>query len=147
MNAEPDDVAGAIEETREVLEEASRLYAPFSCPATAECCHLAVTQRPPWLWPTEWAILEAAVGAIPPARPDGACRLLGADGRCTTYDSRPFGCRTFFCDKRRGPVREPTMAVHRLLDRLTALNVALDPGSAPRQLNDWLEDAVRHVGS
>jgi Fe-S-cluster containining protein len=130
----------AAEETRAVLEQASRLYEPFSCPATAECCHLAVTTRPPWLWPTEWAVLREALPSIPPPRPGGGCRLLDAAGlRCTAYDARPFGCRTFFCEKRRGPVNEPTARTHALLDELRSLNVALDPLAAPRPIDEWFE--------
>ena len=32
-----------------------------------------------------------------------ACPLLSADGRCRIYASRPFGCRTFFCDDAEAP--------------------------------------------
>lgn len=27
------------------------------------------------------------------------CPLLDASGRCSVYDARPFGCRTFFCER------------------------------------------------
>lgn len=135
---EPDE-ATAVDQTRAVLEQASRLYAKFSCPSTAQCCQLAVTTRPPWLWRTEWLVLKEAVGQVPPPRIEGGCRLLDASGRrCTVYDARPFGCRTFFCEKRLGPAHEPTARTHGLLEELTGINIALDASASPRPLDDWL---------
>jgi Fe-S-cluster containining protein len=138
------DRLAALEHTRRVLAKAAALYAPFSCPATAECCLLATTSRPPWVWPTEWALVLEALAAqkrtVPGPRADGACRLLGDDGRCTIYGARPFGCRTFFCHRRTGPKDEPTAAVHALDDELMKLNVALDPSAKPVPLEARLEE-------
>jgi Fe-S-cluster containining protein len=135
----------ALEHTRRVLARAAALYAPYSCPATAECCALATTSRPPWVWPTEWALVLEALKAqgreVPAPRADGACRLLGDDRRCTIYGNRPFGCRTFFCHRRTGPSDEPTAAVHALDAELTKLNVALDPAAAPLPLEERLRSA------
>ncbi len=42
-----------------------------------------------------------------------ACRELDARGLCRSYDTRPEGCRSFYCDRyasterRLGPAREP----------------------------------------
>jgi Fe-S-cluster containining protein len=33
---------------------------------------------------------------------DGRCPFLGADDRCTIYDSRPLSCRQFECTRRFG---------------------------------------------
>ena len=49
----------AVGETRAVLKIASSQWAAHSCPGTAECCQLKTTQRFPWLWPTEWIVLQA----------------------------------------------------------------------------------------
>ena len=46
----------ALLETKAVLRLADRTWARWSCPSTAECCQLATTRRPPWLWPSEWAV-------------------------------------------------------------------------------------------
>ena len=35
----------AIQETRAVLRKADEAYAPFSCPASGECCQLSTTKR------------------------------------------------------------------------------------------------------
>jgi Fe-S-cluster containining protein len=137
----------AVRETLAVLEAAAKAWAKSSCPGSAECCHLAVTTRPPWLWPTEWAVVEQALMAggrsVPPPRSDQGCRLLDAAGqRCTIYESRPFGCRTFFCARRTGP-KEPAAQTNALLEQLAALNIALDAGAAPRTLDDWLSASAR----
>lgn len=134
----------ALAETRHVLREGSRAWAPYSCPGSAECCQLAVTKRPPWLWPTEWAVLVDRLARerrpLPPKRPDGACPFLDASGkRCTVYEDRPLGCRTFFCGRVQGPARVPADETNALLERLEALNLALDARAAPRALPDWID--------
>lgn len=152
FEAEEDDgptpraLAQAQRETARVLAQASALYAPFSCGATAECCQLAARQREPWLWPTEWQALldrlEDDARALPAPREDGGCPFLDPDGkRCTVYADRPFGCRTFFCHRRRGPSREPAERVHALLDTLTAINIGLWSGAKPRAIRDWHGEA------
>lgn len=130
-------------ETRHVLERGSRTWAAFSCPGTAECCQLQVTKRLPWLWPSEWAVLEARLRRdgrpLPLARADGGCPLLDATGkRCTVYEDRPLGCRTFFCHRVQGPARVPAEETHALDGRLAALNLAVDPQAAPRSILEWL---------
>lgn len=138
----------ARDETRHVLREGSRAWAPFSCPGTAECCQLAVTKRPPWLWPSEWDVLQDALRRagrpLPPARADGGCPFLDAGGkRCTVYESRPLGCRTFFCHRVTGPARVPADETNALLERFAALNLAVDPDARPRSLLEWWADAAR----
>jgi Fe-S-cluster containining protein len=131
-----------------VLERASRAWAPFSCPGAAECCQLSVTKRPPWLWPSEWDVLLEHLRhrgrALPLARADGGCPFLDEAGRrCTVYEARPLGCRTFFCHRVTGPARVPAMETNALLERLAALNLAVDASARPRSLLDWWADA-RH---
>lgn len=36
--------------------------------------------------------------AVGPDRTVMACPNLGHDGRCMMYDSRPIGCRIFYCE-------------------------------------------------
>lgn len=139
-------LAEARDETLRVLESADRLYQPFSCASTAECCQLATTQRDPWLWPTEWQLLldrlEDDGRALPEPREDGGCPFLDASGkRCTVYADRPFGCRTFFCHRRQGPGREPAEKVNALLSRLMAINVGLWADAQPRTIRDWYQAA------
>jgi Fe-S-cluster containining protein len=77
--------------------------------------------------------------ALPDARPDGGCPFLDESGkRCTVYEDRPFGCRTFFCHRRRGPTREPAAAVQALLVRLERVAQAAFPeAQGPKQISEW----------
>ncbi len=131
----------ALTETRAVLRKADAEWSKHSCPATAECCQLKTTGRPPWLWPTEWALVMKKVkGVLPPPRDDGGCPFLDTTGmRCTVYEDRPLGCRTFFCHRIRGPASVPADATNALFDRLRALNVALDDEAQVRSLPQWYE--------
>lgn len=127
-------LARALTETRAVLRKLSETWAPFSCAGTAECCQLAVTKRPPFLWPTEWRLLldrlKRERRSLPSPRADGACPFLDAAGkRCTVYEDRPSGCRTFFCSRVRGPGQQPADTTNALLERLMKVNVALDPAA------------------
>src|SRR6185436_3635428 len=97
LRAEGAVIDRAERETRAIYAKADAMWARWSCPASAECCHLTKTQRQPWLWPSEWRLLTAK-GPLPPARADGHCPFLDDAGRCTRYADRPLGCRTFFCE-------------------------------------------------
>lgn len=126
-----------------LYRQADAAYAPFSCPASGECCNLARTGRPPYLWTPEWDALRAALErtgrTMPPARADGGCPFLDDSGkRCSVYADRPFGCRTFFCERIRGPAKQPLEAVVRISRKLEELSVAVDPElQAPRSILDW----------
>lgn len=131
----------ALQQTRALYRKADEAYARFSCPASGECCQLAARGHQPYLWPTEWWLLKAAVPTPPPRRPDGACPFLDESGkRCSVYAARPLGCRTYFCERRIGPSREPAAVLAELLERLAALNQELSPETdGPTPLLTWLE--------
>ncbi len=135
----------ALQEIRAVYRHADQAYAPYSCPASGECCQLAKTGRQPWLWEPEWRLVEEAIAregiALTP-REDGGCPLLDAEGkRCRIYADRPFGCRTFFCSRIRGPSREPVDAVISLSRRLEKVALELDPeAKGPRPIFDWIAE-------
>jgi Fe-S-cluster containining protein len=136
----------AVTETRAVLTKASEAWKPFSCPGTAECCQLSKTGRPPWLWPSEWQVvlerLRRDRRELPPARADGGCPFLDASGRrCTVYEDRPFGCRTFFCHRILGPSKQPAEVTNGLLERIAAANIAWRSDAEPRALPDWHAEA------
>jgi Fe-S-cluster containining protein len=133
----------ALSELRAIYRQADAAYAPFSCPASGECCQLAKTQRQPWLWEPEWKLLSAR-RPLPPPRADGGCPYLDAAGlRCTAYADRPFGCRTFFCERIRGPARQPAETVDALLRRLEAVSQRVRPGlTGPRPLLEWHAEAL-----
>lgn len=133
----------AVTETRAILKKGSEAWAQHGCPGTAECCQLAITRRPPWLWPSEWRVIEARLRregrSLPPPRADGACPFLDAAGkRCTIYEDRPLGCRTYFCHRITGPAKVPAEATNALLERLAAANIAADSEAVPRSLLEWV---------
>ena len=143
----PHRVRASLVQLRALYRHADAAYAPFSCPASGECCQLSTTRREPWLWLPEWLMLEAhlrqAGRALPPDREDGGCPFLDATGkRCSVYADRPFGCRTFFCGRKRGPKHEPLEAVVTLSRKLEALSQELDPElTAPLPLTQWINRA------
>jgi hypothetical protein len=132
----------ALKEVRAVYRQADAAYAPFSCPASGECCQLSRTGRQPWLWRPEWELLSRG-RPLPPPREDGGCPYLDAAGlRCTVYADRPFGCRTFFCERIRGPARQPAETVGALLERLERVSQRVAPAlKAPRPLLEWHAEA------
>ena len=154
----------------EQLRELRALYARidgalqgWGCDATTECCRFGVTGREPYPTAVELAELERAVkarGGLPKrrslptvssargSRDERPCALLGDDGRCLVYASRPFGCRTFFCERARGPVGEradsglPREAIAEVTREIVALSdrfAPSDPGPRPlsRASGDW----------
>ena len=132
----------ALRLLRGIYRDTDRAYATFSCAGSAACCHRALTVRPPWLWAVEWLAVEERLRGdcrpLPPAREDGACPFLDAQGRrCSIYEDRPFGCRTFFCDGARGPPRHPSAEMGRLSRALEDLSLRAAPDCEPRALGDW----------
>lgn len=107
-------------ELRALYDEIDQAFAGASCPASTECCRFGITGREPYVTSLELAVVERAIAARGGARSLGrsppplnaehdkrrlgiiderVCPLLDASGRCAVYASRPFGCRTFFCDR------------------------------------------------
>jgi uncharacterized protein len=122
------------------------LLAPFSCDSSTECCRFGVTGREPYVTPVELAEIERAIGALglrpgqrstrslPLVDEERRCPLLTAEGRCSIYASRPLGCRTFFCDRARGPGKLPRVevnAIARDVADLAARFAPRDPHSRP----------------
>ena len=106
----------------------------------AQCCHFAVTGREPYPTAVELEEVRHAMrtAGISPRDPRRlpmaelrACPLLSADGRCRVYASRPFGCRTFFCDHAEAPMgarrRLPRDQVNELGRRVADLSAKFAP--------------------
>ncbi|HVJ19927.1 MAG TPA: hypothetical protein VM686_31145 [Polyangiaceae bacterium] len=110
---------GLIEELRRLYEDTDALQAGTTCPTSTECCRFGITGREPYVTSIEVRAIEKAVAAnggplskkrraLPLAGADErTCPLLAGAGRCSVYAWRPFGCRTFFCERatREGPVK------------------------------------------
>ncbi len=126
-------------------------FAGWSCDASTTCCRFGLTGREPYVTEVELLAVrravarsgrKAPVGATPaaaargrrrglPMSDDGEkrCPLLGDDGRCTIYASRPLGCRTYFCDRAlpAGPVTQRD--VNAFVARVRTIAARLGPGA------------------
>lgn len=129
-------------EIQAIYAEIERRPLPRDCQLRTGCCHFRQTGKTPLL--TRGEALYLAVGVRASGRktlkphPEGACPLLGRDGKCTVYAHRPFGCRTHFCEAAGGMY--PRKHVADLIQRLEALDEKLGgDGSRP------LEGAVSAV--
>src|ERR1700691_6199541 len=113
----------------------------------AQCCHFAVTGREPYPTAVELTEVVHALRAAPSPKADPrrlpvaelrACPLLTPEGRCRVYASRPFGCRTFFCNHAESPgaggrklPRDAVNALGRRIADLSARHAPRDPGPRP----------------
>jgi hypothetical protein len=126
----PEDLA----EIRQIYADLEKRSLPRDCTSLAGCCQFRLTGRTPQL--TRGEALYALIGVRASGRrelkphPEGACPLLGREGRCTIYAYRPFGCRTHFCQAAGGMY--PRRHVVDLIQRLEALDEKLGgDGSRP----------------
>jgi Fe-S-cluster containining protein len=124
-----------------------------SCPASTECCRFGLTGREPYVTSVEVAALRRALArrggplsakrrALPLATGRGAkkderiCAFLDAAGRCSVYESRPFGCRTFHCARATLTVTPSGAERRQLVNRLRDIASRHEPGGdAPRPLS------------
>ncbi len=126
--------------------ETDALMAAMSCDASTDCCRFGVTGREPYptaVEATELLRAFAATGkrvqnapkkkSLPQVDAERRCPMLSAEGRCIVYASRPFGCRTFFCDRAEGkePPRARIQELSRKLADLSARHDPRNPGARP----------------
>jgi Fe-S-cluster containining protein len=147
------DREGALVELRAIYARADAALGGWGCDASTDCCRFGVTGREPYPTAVELAELDRAVrarGGLPkrrslPVAAERRCAYLGDDGRCVVYASRPFGCRTFFCERARGPVGEraasdlPRSAIAELARAIADLSARFapaDPGPRPLSRHD-----------
>jgi Fe-S-cluster containining protein len=142
-----------LESLRGIYAAVDALLAGWTCDASTECCRFGITGREPYPTAVEIAELERAVrarGGLPKRRSlptvgkggedERRCALLSDEGKCLVYASRPFGCRTFFCDRASGPAGEPSRAapkaeIARLGRAVADLAARFDPANpGPRPL-------------
>ncbi|MDZ4289231.1 MAG: YkgJ family cysteine cluster protein [Prosthecobacter sp.] len=133
----------AFAEVRAIYAELEKRPLERDCQLRTQCCHFRLTGRTPHL--TLGEALFAAQGVRASGRktvkphPDGACPLLGQNGRCTIYEHRPFGCRTHFCEAAGGMY--PRKHIADLIQRLEALDEKLG-GDGSRELEPAVGDAL-----
>jgi Fe-S-cluster containining protein len=126
-----------------IYDELERRPLERACLSRTTCCQFKLTGKTPMLTRGEAEFAARGVRAsgrkklLP--RDDGACPLLGRNGRCTIYAHRPFGCRTHFCAAAGGPYPRPHVAD--LIRRLEALDEQLG-GDGPRPIQGAVADAL-----
>ncbi len=136
-------------ELRAIYARVDATLEGYSCDASTDCCRFGVTGREPYVTPVELAEVELGIAArgmpgrakrnarsLPVADDERRCPLLDDGGRCRIYDSRPLGCRTFFCErslrqrKAELPRAELNRAARDIAD-LAARYAPRDPGARP----------------
>lgn len=136
----------ALDEVRTIYAELERRPLARDCQFNTGCCHFRIAGHTPML--TLGEAMYAAKGVRASGRkvikphPDGACPLLGRDGRCTIYSHRPFGCRTHFCQAAGGMY--PRKHVADLIQRLEALDEKLG-GEGSRDLESAVTTAMAEL--
>lgn len=112
MARRDDGTSSLLEELRALYRTIDAALDGASCDASTDCCRFGVTGREPYPTAIELAELDRAVrarGGIPkrrslPVASERRCALLSDGGKCLVYAARPFGCRTFFCERGKSPV-------------------------------------------
>lgn len=89
----------------------------WQCAQTGDCCQhalpLVMTRHEARLVidatdkELHWTVLDGNKVAMVSPTGEGRCPCLGADGRCTIYDARPYRCRVFACLRGPGETLEP----------------------------------------
>lgn len=98
----------ALHEVQAVYEELERRPVERACTRLTECCQFKLTGKTPYLTLGEAIFAARALRALGqyklPDKKDGSCPLLHPEnGSCSVYESRPFSCRTHFCQAAGGP--------------------------------------------
>lgn len=143
-----------LETLRALYAEVDTLLDGWTCDASTDCCRFGVTGREPYPTAVELAELERAVrarGGLPKRRSlptvgargedERRCALLSDEGKCLVYAARPFGCRTFFCERASGPAGESSRAapkneIARLSRAIADLSAKFEPANpGPRPLS------------
>jgi Fe-S-cluster containining protein len=115
-----------LRQIREIYEELARRPLHGKCIGRSTCCRFQLTGKTPYL--TRGEAMLAAQGwrasgrKTMPATTDGSCPFL-KNGLCQIYESRPFGCRTHFCEAAGG--QTPRHLVRDLIQRLEDIDRAL----------------------
>jgi Fe-S-cluster containining protein len=122
-----------------IYREVDAAYAGHRCPTSTDCCRFGVTGREPYVTSLELLAVRRAIAArggvlsdrrkaLPlypgEVKDERPCPLLDRHGKCSIYDARPLGCRTFWCERaefaERAVPRESVASFVRRIQELAA---------------------------
>jgi hypothetical protein len=144
-----------LEELYALYRRIDALYEGSHCPSSTECCRFGLTGREPYVTSVEVAALRRAVSrrggkpsvkrrALPMATTAAAeriCPFLDASARCSVYESRPLGCRTFYCGRATVVAKTRGAEQRDFVNRLRDIASRHEPGGdAPRPLSRVFAD-------
>ena len=139
-----------LEELFAFYRQVDACYEGSHCPSSTECCRFGLTGREPYVTSVEVAGLRRAIshrGGLPSAKRralpmvttavvERICPFLDTLGRCSVYESRPLGCRTFYCSRATVTARTRGAAQREFVNRLRDIASRHEPGGdAPRPLS------------
>ena len=141
----------ALEELASLYRELDARYADARCANSSECCRFALTGREPQVTSVEVALLARAIaqrgGKLPKrrralplsAKDERTCPLLEQPGRCSVYEARPLGCRTYLCGRADHEHPPSRSELREFVRRLQAIAVRHAPnGDRPQALTTAL---------
>ena len=134
----------ALTAVRSVYADLSRRPLTRNCLQRTECCQFRITGKVPQLTRGEALLAAHAFRASGrkslPVKKDGSCPLLREEnGTCLIYESRPFGCRTHFCQAAGGPMdRQEVLDLIRRLEEIDRLL----GGDGPHPIAPAMEQAM-----
>lgn len=115
-----------LRQVRGIYDEFAQRPLHGNCIGRSTCCRFQLTGKTPYLTRGEAMVAAQAWRAsgrkVMATAGDGSCPFL-KNGLCQIYDSRPFGCRTHFCEAAGGQTPRPL--VRDLIQRLEDIDRAL----------------------
>lgn len=136
-----------VAEVRSVYVELASRPMDRNCQRRTECCQFRITGKVPQLTRGEALLAAQALRASGrkslPDPADGACPMLQTGtGKCLIYESRPFGCRTHFCQPAGGPMERGEILD--LIRRLEQIDVQMG-GDGPHPLASAVSRALQEL--
>ena len=136
-----------LTEVRAVYADLAKRPVQRDCIRRTECCQFKLTGVMPLVTKGEVALMVKALRTagrteLPKPKIEGACPMLQANGKCLTYEARPFGCRTHFCEAAGGPYSRKE--VLDLIRRLESVDTELQ-GEGPHKLDIGLKRMLREI--
>lgn len=127
--------AGFLLELKALYARVDALYADWRCPTSTECCRFGITGRQPYLTSIEILAVRSALAqrggplsdnkrALPILMSESServCPLLERNQRCSVYEVRPLGCRTFYCDRAHRGIGPSSPQLHDVMRELQEL--------------------------